>query len=153
MGCCEQWFSAPPSNCGARRNHGLPRSKLAFLRFAQCLDGGPAKLTQAVADAFNDAAGRAHRNMTDKELISKSRFITPGEIDDIRFLVASGQITPSGAIRTIGQPPDYRYTAAISTHETPDFLLALLAEIAQTDMGAVRGGPDLRRRRSRTRGL
>ena len=40
----------------------LTQKQLAFLRFAQCLDGGPAKLTQAVADAFNDArrAG-AHR--------------------------------------------------------------------------------------------
>ena len=112
----------------------LTNKQVMFLRFAQGPDGEPRPLTQDIVDAFNDARRAGAPQMTDKELISKSRFITDAEVEDIRFLLDSGQITSTGAIRTVSQLPDYRYTAVISTHETSEFLLAMLAEITQRDM-------------------
>ena len=112
----------------------LTQKQLAFLRFSQGIDGETSPLTRSVVDAFNQARRAGAPQMSDKELIAKSRFITDAEVDDIRFLLDSGQITGTGAIRTVTQMPDYRYTAVISTHETSEFLLAMLAEIAQRDM-------------------
>lgn len=112
----------------------LTQKQLAFLRFAHGVDGESIPLTGAVVEGFNQARRAGAPQMSDKELISKSRFITDAEVEDIRFLLDSGQITASGAIRTVAQLPDYRYTAVISTHETSEFLLAMLAEIAQRDM-------------------
>lgn len=112
----------------------LTQKQLAFLRFSQGADGERAPLTQTLVEAFNQARRDGAPQMSDKELISKSRFITDAEVEDIRFLLDSGQITASGGIRTVAQLPDYRYTAVVSTHETSEFLLAMLAEIAQRDM-------------------
>lgn len=112
----------------------LTQKQLAFLRFSRGIDGERTPLTQAVVNAFNQARRAGAPQMTNKELVAKSRFITEAEVEDIRFLLDSGQITATGDIRTVGQLPDYRYTAVISSHETSEFLLAMLAEIAQRDM-------------------
>lgn len=112
----------------------LTQKQLAFLRFAAGVDGEATPLTPAVIQAFNQARRDGAPQMTDKELISKSRLITDAEVQDISFLLESGQITATGAIRTVSLIPDHRYTSVISTHETSEFLLAMLAEIAMRDM-------------------